>query len=103
LTRNARSPRLVKSSVTEAPSHIRRYILVGLIILAFGLGVWSSFQVKSASKQVLLLRTEASSLGARHAELQKTYEALTSRASLERMGKRLGLHPPKKEQLIFLD
>ncbi len=102
ISRNLRSPyKGAVRSRTPAASPVQ--ILVGaLCLFLLLLGGWTSYQVKVVADQVEALRTEAVRLETQNERLVQVHKTLTSKDNLEKIGRRLGLHPPKKEQLILL-
>ena len=71
---------------------------VGLLAAAF----WIGLSLKGMSVSIHGLETQAARLQARHAALLKERARLTARPELERLGRRLGLHPPRPSELVVL-
>ena len=66
------------------------------------LGGWTGYQVRLVAEQVEALRAEAAELETRNEVLLQAKKDLISGDNLKEMGSRLGLHPPRKEQLVLL-
>ncbi len=106
LNRNVRSPyRGNVRSRSSVPSHplSRSQVLAGLLCLVLVLlGGWTGYQVRLVAEQVEALRAEAAELETRNEVLLQAKKDLISGDNLKEMGSRLGLHPPRKEQLVLL-
>ncbi len=66
------------------------------------LGLWTSYRVKMVADELKALEVESARLQTENQQLVNKHNLLISRANLEKLGRRLGLHPPKKNQLVFL-
>ncbi len=99
ITRSAVQPR------AKAPASKKSLALVlsiALLFILIAVGTWVSIQVYTTSKEVSKLNRKYNSLAAENQMLTAELTQLTDSQKLEEIGKKLGLHPPRKNQVIYL-
>jgi len=78
-------------------------ILVTIFALLFlALGIWASLEVRNVANEVAQIKEAHKRLITEKTSLTAQMEKMTQPKELEAMGKRLGLHPPKESQIIYL-
>jgi len=78
---------------------------LGLMVLGVVLLVISAvtgYQIKQVSQEIAQYREDLKAFGQEEERLMGEIDRLRSRESLERLGTALGLHPPKKTQVVHL-
>jgi hypothetical protein len=66
------------------------FALAALLILAF----WSAYETREIAKDIEILQTEESRLSAQYQDFS---------TQMEKLGKKMGLHPPTDSQIISLN
>ncbi len=101
----SRNMRIPYSGTTKSrnPGMSRlQFFAAFLCLCLLVLGLWTSYRVKVVADELRALEVEALRLKADNEKLVARRNLLVSRANLEKLGNHLGLHPPRKEQLILL-
>ncbi len=99
LATRSKAKRTMRTGSTEGVKY------VGLILLAILLLILSAitgYQIRRVSYDISACRAELSALGMKELNLKRELDSLKSKEHLEKIGKTLGLHPPKKHQIVFL-
>ncbi|MEF3168497.1 MAG: hypothetical protein K6360_04050 [Deltaproteobacteria bacterium] len=87
---------------TSAVLSARSVLLTLLAILVISVTVWSHVSVKRVSERVELLELESKRLAAEHDALVAEEARLTRSQELAKVGRALGLRPPKDEEIVRL-
>ncbi len=73
-----------------------------LLILFLALSVYTSYKVKSVANDISALEQRYSALQYENKQLNRQLDNITSKATLAKIGRRLGLRPPGENQIITL-
>ncbi len=83
-------------------SSLRGILSFVLLILFLGLSIYTSYKVKSVARDISTLEQKYYALLQENKQLNGQLDKMTSRATLMKIGKRLGLRPPAENQIITL-
>jgi hypothetical protein len=72
-------------------------------IVLFCTGLWTSYQVNRISADITRLKSDHIVLSETGTQLEKQREKLLRKEYLAPLGRKLGLHPPKSDQVITLN
>jgi cell division protein FtsL len=75
------------------------FALSALLILGF----WTTHETRKISKDIELLQIEEGRLSAQYQDFSTQMDRLKARSRMEKLGKKMGLHPPTERQTISLD
>ena len=75
------------------------FALAALLIL----GLWTAHDTRKIARDSEFLQIEGSRLSAQHQDLSSQMDLLKARSRMEKLGKKLGLHPPTDRQIISLN
>lgn len=81
---------------------VRSIVLALLGALVLSVTIWSHIFVKRTSERVEFLELEAKRLAAEHEALVAEEARITGSNELAKIGKALGLRPPKDEEIVRL-
>ncbi len=102
--KNSRVPRNKIGNIFKPIRISLREIAAASIAMALlVLGVWSGYQIHSVANDIDLLQKEAATLTAQSKSLKERESVLKDPKHLKRLGRKLGLHPARKDQLIKLN
>ncbi len=102
--KNSRVARNKTSNVFRSVKVSLREIAAASIAMALlVLGFWSGYQIHTIADDITLLQKEALTLTAQSKSLKKQEAIMKDPKHLKRLGRRLGLHPARKDQLIKLN
>lgn len=73
--------------------------LAALLIL----GLWTAHDTRKIAKDIEFLQMEEVRLNTRYQDFSSQMDLLKARSRMEKLGKKLGLHPPTDRQIIFLN
>ena len=97
-----RSPVQSRTKASASKKSIALVLSVALLFILIAVGTWISVQVYTTSKEVSQLTRQHNTLMAENQLLTSELKQLTDSNKLEEIGKKLGLHPPRKNQIIYL-
>jgi hypothetical protein len=81
----------------------RQETVASIFVLALLiLGLWSSYEIHNISRDIASMHVEESRLMAQRQDLRSQEARLESVTRLQKLGKRLGLHPPTDSQIVYL-
>lgn len=80
----------------------REKVLAAACVVLLVAAFWIGFSIKGVADSMEELEAEGARLEARHLALLQERDRLTEAPSLERLGKRLGLHKPRPKELVVL-
>ncbi len=67
------------------------------------LGFWITYEIRETAKDLELLQMEQGRLSARHKDFSTRVDQIKARSHMEKLGEKMGLHPPGDGQIIFLN
>ena len=84
---------------------ITRQKTIALIALAtlLILGFWITHETLKIAKDIELLQIEEGCLSAQYHDFSTQMDQLKARSRMEKLGKKMGLHPPTDRQTISLN
>ncbi len=100
-TRTPRKPHQ-GPSVNIFQSSLRGVLTFLILLLFLGLSVFASYKVKSVANDISVLEQRYATIQEENLQLKKRFSKMTSKATLAKIGKRLGLRPPAEDQIITL-
>ena len=100
----ARPPRRTHSgfSFNIFQSSLRGALTFLILLLFLGLSLYASYKVKNVANDIGALEQRYASIQKENLQLKNRFSEMTSKATLAKMGKRLGLRPPAEDQTITL-
>ncbi|MCK4605446.1 MAG: hypothetical protein KAU41_12290 [Deltaproteobacteria bacterium] len=75
------------------------FALAALLILGF----WTMHETRKIAKDIEFLQIEEGRLGAQYQDFSTQMDRLKARNRMEKLGKKMGLHPPTDRQTISLN
>ena len=75
------------------------FALVALLILGF----WTTHETRKIAKDIEFLQIEEGRLSAQYQDFSTQMDQLKARSRMEKLGKKMGLHPPTDRQTISLN
>jgi len=75
------------------------FALAALLILGF----WTTHQTRKIGKDIECLQIEEGRLSAQYQDFSTQMDQLKARGRMEKLGKKMGLHPPTNRQTISLN
>ncbi|OCC14746.1 hypothetical protein DBT_1806 [Dissulfuribacter thermophilus] len=81
---------------------LREMGLIFISVVLFGLSVVTGYEIKSVSKEISTYREELKAFGEEEERLKGELARFTEKTRLEKIGRALGLHPPKKSQIVHI-
>ncbi|HID97559.1 MAG TPA: hypothetical protein EYP57_05150 [Thermodesulfobacteriaceae bacterium] len=66
------------------------------------LGLWTGREIRSIAKDLEVLQTEAVQLNSMNEKLSKDRDELVHSEQMKKIGRKLGLHPPRTGQVVYL-
>ncbi|PXF59382.1 MAG: hypothetical protein C4B58_03465 [Deltaproteobacteria bacterium] len=75
------------------------FALVALLILGF----WTTHETRKIAKDIEFLQIEEGRLSAQYQDFSNQMDQLKTRSRMEKLGKKMGLHPPTGRQTISLN
>ncbi len=97
-----RRPAKSKAAASSPGFKIKEIVSTALALVFLAIGIWASIEVRSVANEVAKLKEVHERLAAENTALTTRLESTTKTKELEKMGRRLGLHPPKENQIIYL-
>ncbi len=90
---------------SRARMRLGRLELLGVAaaVLLFGLGLWTSYEVRTLAAEIAMLKARSAELDSAHRSLSEQEAAMLDRKNLARLGLRLGLHRPGAGQVVTLN
>ncbi len=84
---------------------ITRHKTIALIALAalLILGFWITHEIRKTANDLELLQIEEGRLSAQYQDFSTQMDRLKARNRMEKLGKKMGLHPPTNRQTISLN
>ncbi|MCD6198739.1 MAG: cell division protein FtsL [Deltaproteobacteria bacterium] len=84
---------------------ITRHKTIALIALAALLimGFWITHEIRKIANDLELLQIEEGHLSAQYQDFSTQMDQLKARSRMEKLGKKMGLHPPTNKQTISLN
>jgi cell division protein FtsL len=67
------------------------------------LGFWITHEIRKTANDLELLQIEEGRLSAQYQDFSTQMDRLKARSRMEKLGKKMGLHPPTERQTISLD
>ncbi len=100
----ARGPRRTHtgSSLNLFNSSLRGVLTFLLLLLFLCLSIIASYKVKGVANDINRLEQKYAAIQKENRILNNRLEKMTSRATLAKIGKRLGLRPPEEDQVVTL-
>ncbi|MEA1991918.1 MAG: cell division protein FtsL [Thermodesulfobacteriota bacterium] len=85
--------------------NITRQKTIALIALAFllTLGLWTTHETRKIANDMEFLQIEEGRLSAQYQDFSTQMDRLKARSRMEKMGGKMGLHPPTDRQTISLN
>ncbi len=90
---------LFSGTLRMARQEIFAFISVLALLI---LGLWTSYEILNISRDIKCLRIEQDRLVAQNQDLRSQEVRLKSVSHMQRLGRRLGLHPPTDSQIVYL-
>ena len=89
------------SKILKITSHetIALISLAALLILGF----WITYEIRKTANDLELLQIEEGYLSAQYRDFSTQMDQLKARSRMEKLGKKMGLHPPTNKQTISLN
>ena len=75
------------------------FALAALLILGF----WITHEIRKTANDIELLQIEEGRLSAQYQNFSTQMDRLKARSRMEKLGKKMGLHPPTDRQTISLN
>jgi len=96
--------RLPVKSRASAGLRLSRLEIAGIFaaLVLFCTGVWTSYEVNRISDDIARLNSDHMVLAETGSQLERQREKLLRKEYLAPVGARLGLHPPKSDQIFTL-
>ncbi len=91
-----------KAGSTILSASIRGILVFLTLFLFLGLSVFTSYKVKTVADDISQLESRYAALHQENIRLNSQLDKVTSRATLAKIGKRLGLRPPHENQIVTL-
>ncbi len=90
---------------SRARIRFSRLELVGVAaaVLLFGLGLWTSYEVRTVATEISMLKVRSAELDSTYRSLAEQEAAMLERKNLARLGLKLGLHNPEASQVVTLN
>nr|HDM99831.1 hypothetical protein [Deltaproteobacteria bacterium] len=88
--------KILKMSLNKA---IALIVLGALLIL----GILITHEVRETAKDLELLQREQGRLSNRYKDFTTRLDRIKARSHMEKLGGEMGLHPPTKRQIIYLN
>ena len=76
---------------------------VATAVLLFGLGLWTSYEVRTLATEISRLEIRSAEQDTAHKSLAEQEAGMLDRENLARLGARLGLHKPEASQVVALN
>ncbi len=97
-----RRPARTSSKASASKSRAKEVVATVFAVIFLLVGVWASLEVHSVANEVARLKETHARLVAENVSLTSKLHSATDKKALEKMGRRIGLHPPKENQIIYL-
>jgi cell division protein FtsL len=78
-------------------------IIFALAVLLIIPEFWTVYQTRKIAKDIEFLQMEEGRLSAQYQDFSTQMDRLKARSRMEKLGKKMGLHPPTDKQIIFLN
>ncbi len=91
-----------KAGTSILSASIRGVLVFLTLFLFLGLSVFTSYKVKTVADDISQLERRYSALHQENIRLNSQLDKVTSKATLAKIGKRLGLKPPQENQIVTL-
>ena len=83
-------------------THHETIALIALAALLI-LGFWITCEIRKIANDLELLQIEEGHLSAQYQDFSTQMDQLKARSRMEKLGKKMGLHPPTNRQTISLN
>ncbi len=81
---------------------LREMGLLFISVALLGLSVVTGFEIKNVSKEISTYREELKAFAEEEDRLKGELARFSEKTRLEKIGRALGLHPPKKSQIVHI-
>ena len=86
-------------NITRQKTTALIFALVALLVLGF----WTTHETRKIAKDIECLQIEEGRLSAQYQDFSTQMDRLKARSRMEKLGKKMGLHPPTNRQTISLN
>ncbi|MEA1867684.1 MAG: FtsL-like putative cell division protein [Thermodesulfobacteriota bacterium] len=86
-------------NITRQKTTALIFALVALLILGF----WTTHETRKTAKDIECLQIEKGRLSAQYQDFSTQMDQLKARSRMEKLGRKMGLHPPTGRQTISLN
>ncbi len=83
-------------------SSLRGLFTFFILLLFLGLSLFTSYKVKMVASDISQLEQRYASVEQENSQLKAQLTQITSKSTLAKLGKRLGLRPPADNQIVTL-
>ncbi|MGQ9499147.1 MAG: hypothetical protein ACUVQ6_02040 [Dissulfurimicrobium sp.] len=94
---------LIGSTSRDLRLSLREILAAALAFFIFSLNLWSGYEIRSISNDVVLLERDKAQLDARSKILNEIDAQLRSPERLGQMAQKLGFHKPEGHQIVRLE
>ena len=94
---------LIGSTSRDMRLSLREILAAALAFFIFSLSLWSGYEIRTVSNDIVLLERDAAQLDARAKVLKGIDAQLRSPERLGQMAQRLGFHKPEGAQIVRLE
>jgi len=84
-------------------THQKTIVFISVLAALLIFGLWTTHDTRKIAKDSELLQVEEDRLSTRYQDLNTQMDRLKARSRMEKLGKKLGLHPPTNRQIISLN
>jgi len=99
MTTRSRNKQALRAEGTTKMRELGLMVLGAVLLI---LSAVTGYQVSQVSQDIAAYREELKAFGIEEERLMGEIDRLKSKKNLEKLGKSLGLHPPKKYQVVHL-
>lgn len=84
-------------------THQKTIVFISVLAALLILGFWTTHETRKIAKDMEFLQIEEDRLSAQYHDFSTQMDQLKARSRMEKLGKKLGLHPPTNRQIISLN
>lgn len=84
-------------------THQKTIVFISALAALLILGLWTAHDTRKIARDLEFLQIEESRLSTQHQDFSSQMDRLKACSRMEKLGKKLGLHPPTDRQIISLN
>jgi hypothetical protein len=84
-------------------THQKSIVFISALAALLILGLWTAHDTRKIARDLEFLQKEESRLSAQHQDFSSQMDRLKACRRMEKLGEKLGLHPPTDRQIISLN